>query len=83
MLFPFHPTDERIQFSNSLEHLHTSLLIMSAQCIIWNRDKPPFRPLLTDSFALPFLAPEFGKTNEYAFFLLPIKFSTIPGHLRW
>ena len=69
-----------------VELLPSSLLIMSTQCIIWNRNLPHFSPLLADSFALNSLqiqGSEFGKMNVHDFFLLTVEFSTIPGHFRW
>ena len=63
-----------------VEHLLArSLLVVSAQCIIRNRDLTHFSALHTDSFALTFLGSEFVKT----FFLLPVEFSRIPGHFSW
>jgi len=44
--------------------LQASLIIMSAQCIVWNRNLPHFSPLWMHSFPLTFLALEFGKTMK-------------------
>ena len=33
-----------------VEHFQASLLIMTAQCIIWNRTLPYFSPFHTDTF---------------------------------
>lgn len=47
-----------------------SLLIMSAQCLVWSRDLPHSSPLHTDSFGLSCLqiqGSKFGKTNVHGF----------------
>lgn len=64
-----------------VEHLWASL-IMPAHSIIWNRNNlPHFSSLYTDGFALLLYKSEIGNTNvQNFFFLIPVKFSTIPGH---
>ena len=53
------------RFFKLVEHLWAKLLIMSAQCIIWKRSLPHFRWQMN--------------VTDF-FFLLPVEFSTIPGH---
>lgn len=63
-----------------VEHLWASL-IMPVHSIIWNRNLPHFSPLYTDGFALLLYESEIGNMNvQNFFFLIPVKFSTIPSH---
>ena len=84
---PFSSAQQVKEFFKLVEHLWPSLLIMSAYCIIGNRNMPHFSPLHARSFALISLriqGSEFGNMNVHDFFfLLPIEFLTIPGHFRW
>ena len=60
-----------------VEHLQALLLIMTAQCIIWNIPLPYFSPFHTDTFCPFFFLNLKDKTK--ACFLLPGELSTILG----
>ena len=49
---PFSSAQQVKEFIKLAEHLRASMLTISAQCILWNRDCPHFISRHTDSFAL-------------------------------
>ena len=49
---PFLSAQQVKEFFKLVEHFQASLLIMSAQCILWKRNLPHFSPLHTGSFGL-------------------------------
>ena len=49
---PFLSAQQVKEFFNLAEHLRVSLVILSAQLIIWNKNFAHFSPLHTDSLAL-------------------------------
>ena len=69
---PFWTAREKKESFNMVEHLTSSLLIMSAQCIMWNRNLPYFSLVLhKDRFALSSLwiqGSKIGKRKVHDFF---------------
>ena len=64
---PFLSVQQVKEFFKLVEHLWASLLVMSAQCNIWNKNFLHFSPLHTESFSLTFSGSEFGKTNMHIY----------------
>lgn len=58
-MFPFSPAQQVKEFFELVEPSQTSLLFISAQCLVWNRNLPNFSPLHTDGFS-PYFFPNTG-----------------------